>query len=149
MVEVIYQLSTWHWLSMGIIFIILEMISPGFYLLWFGIAAFLVGLLLSLFPEMSWKIQVFLFSILSIVSVYIGQSILKKQQDDPNAPVLNQRAAQYIGRTFTLVNPIIDQRGSINVDDTIWRIAGEDAEIGTKIKITGIDGTLLTVDVLS
>jgi len=38
--------------------------------------------------------------------------------------------------------------GKIHVDDSTWKIRGEDCAIGTRIKVTGVDGTILLVEKL-
>jgi len=58
---------------------------------------------------------------------------------------LNRRGSQYIGREFTLTEPIVNGIGRLNVDDTIWRISGPDMDSGVQIIVDGMDGTILRV----
>ena len=60
-------------------------------------------------------------------------------------PLLNRRAEQYVGRVFTLQEPIVNGRGRLRVDDTVWRVEGEDCPAGTAVEVTGVDATLLRV----
>jgi inner membrane protein len=60
-------------------------------------------------------------------------------------PFLNKRTDALVGRVFTLEKPIIDGRGTVKIDDTIWRVAGPDAPAGSRVKIVQADGASLTV----
>ena len=50
-----------------------------------------------------------------------------------------------MGRTFTLERPIVDGRGRLKVDDTMWLVEGPDLPAGTRVQVTGVDNTLLRV----
>jgi inner membrane protein len=62
-----------------------------------------------------------------------------------SATHLNRRAETYVGRTFTLERPIVDGRGRLKVDDTVWLVEGPDLPAGTRVQVTGVDSTLLRV----
>ena len=69
----------------------------------------------------------------------------KVEEDDGLA--LNQRGNQYIDRTFTLEKPIENGKGKIEVDDSIWKVEAEtDFKKGEKVKVVGVDGTVLKVE---
>lgn len=65
------------------------------------------------------------------------------ESDQPN---LNRRGQQYIGRTFTLSEPIVNGLGKITVDDSTWKIHGKDCAEGTRVTVTGVDGVILKVE---
>ena len=56
----------WHWFVLGILLILSELILPAFAALWFGIAAVVVSILLWLFPNMSFTVQMVCWIFLSI-----------------------------------------------------------------------------------
>ena len=60
-------------------------------------------------------------------------------------PLLNQRAAQYVGRVFTLAEPIVNGRGKIRVDDSTWRVEGDDCPVGARVRVTDAEGVVLRV----
>ncbi|HHO67888.1 MAG TPA: NfeD family protein, partial [Gammaproteobacteria bacterium] len=66
--------------------------------------------------------------------------------EDTDQPTLNRRGEQYIGRVFTLETPLVNGMGKIRIDDTTWKIEGPDCEPGTRIRVTGVDGTILKVE---
>ena len=55
----------WHWIVLGIILVIMELVVPSFTIFWFGLGAVVTGLLLVLLPEMPLKWQILVFSLSS------------------------------------------------------------------------------------
>ncbi len=137
-------LEFWHWLVLGVALAIIEVFAPGAFFLWLGISAAVVGSILWLIPGMSWELQVLIFAILSIASVVIARRYLKAHPLETDLPNLNQRGQQYVGRVFTLTVPVVNGRGKIQVDDSTWKITCEDCEAGTKVRINGVDGVVLS-----
>jgi len=139
------SLVFWHWWILGFSLIILEIFAPGAIFLWMGIAAGIVGFVLMLFPDISWQVQFVIFAILSVASIVIWHSYLKKNPTKTDQPTLNKRGHQYIGRTFTLDEAIVNNIGKIKVDDSTWKVEGENCDVGTQIIVTDVDGVVLKV----
>jgi hypothetical protein len=59
---------------------------------------------------------------------------------------LNKRGQQYIGRVFSLYKPIENGEGKIKVDDSIWKVHGEDCDINAKVKVIAVRGTVFDVE---
>jgi inner membrane protein len=137
------SLAFWHWLVLGVGLAIIEVFTPGAFFLWLGISAGIVGVVLWLIPGMSWEWQVLFFAILSIASVVIARRYLTAHPLETDLPNLNQRGHQYVGRMFTLEEPVINGQGKIQVDDSTWKIHCDDCETGTKVVIDGVDGVVL------
>lgn len=147
MMEFLVNLEYWHWLAFALALIIIEMLAPGAVFLWFGVAAAVVGVLLLLIPTLVWQAQLVLFSALSIVSLLAWRSYAKKHPPaDNNYPTLNKRGDDLIGRVFTLDEGIVNNYGKIRVDDTMWKIRGNDVVAGAKVRVTAVDGTVLVVE---
>lgn len=58
---------------------------------------------------------------------------------------VNRRGEQYVGRRFTLDQPIVNGDGKLRIDDSVWRVAGEDMAAGTIVRVVGADGVILKV----
>ena len=74
MAEYFSTLQYWHWWVLGLILVIIEMIAPGFFLLWIGIAAGITGLVMFILGEaigvaLSWQVQFLIFGVLAVASV--------------------------------------------------------------------------------
>ena len=138
----------WHWWILAVALIVFEVLAPTFFTLWLGIAAFITGVVLFLFPSMQWEYQVFLFAILSVVSIIAWRHYYTKNPIATDEPLLNRRGEQYVGRVITLKEPIIDGFGKVKVDDSTWKIEGDDCPAGTKIKIISVNNVLFKVEAI-
>lgn len=143
------EIVFWNWWVFALVLIIVEVLVAGTFFLWMGISAALVGLVLFLFPGLGWEMQLSLFAFFSVISIIISRIWLAKHARAGSPSTLNRRGSQYIGREFTLTEPIVNGIGRLNVDDTIWRISGPDLESGAQIIVDGMDGTILQVKPLS
>lgn len=146
MEALIVNVDYWHWLIVGGVFLLLEVFVSGFFFIWLAVAAVIVGVAMFLFPDMSWKIQLVIFSILSVASIAFFRRYQKAHPATTDQPELNRRSRQYIGRTFTLETPIVNGVGVLKVDDSSWRIVGEDMPSGQNITVVDADGVLLKVE---
>ena len=145
MSDMFATLGTWNWLIFGFILMALELIAPGVFLFWLGLAALLVGLVsFGLHP--SWQTQLLMFAVFAACAVPVWRrlALSAPKTDDSNA-FLNRRAEALVGRVFTLERPIVDGAGTVRVDDTIWRIAGPDTPAGSRVRVVHADGANLTV----
>lgn len=133
------------WLTVGVIMCIAEMIVPGVFLMWIGIAALLTGLAAFLLP-IGTGIQMLVFAVFAIASVYFGRRWSGSRVIPSADPLLNDRLARMVGQSATLVDPIVDGEGRAQVGDGVWNVRGGDAPAGTRMRITGADGMTLLVE---
>ncbi|CAI8880536.1 NfeD family protein [Methylocaldum szegediense] len=141
-----FEVVFWHWWALGVFLLIVELLAPGIFFLWMAESAFVVGVVKLIVPALAWEYQLILFSVLSVVSIAVFRLFLKRHPIETDQPLLNQRAAQYVGRLFTLEHPIVNGQGRIRVDDSIWKVQGEDCEPGSKIRVVAADGVILKVE---
>jgi len=143
------ELGPWNWMVLGFVLLALEILVPGVFLLWIGIAAILVGALsLQLWDAAiwTWQLQTVVFLVLSLISAYLGHRINMSRAGDSDEPLLNRRDAQLVGRTATLEEPIREGRGRIRLDDTVWKVVGPDSAAGTRVRVVQATGGELTVE---
>jgi inner membrane protein len=146
MQQTVISLNQWVWLGLAAILITLEvLIGANFFLLWMGFMAAIVGTIVWLLPIYTWEIQVLIFAIGSVVCLTLWWQYLKRKPIKTSNPTLNRRAEQYVGRTFTLSEAIVNGRGKIQVDDSTWRVEGLDLPMGTHVKVIGVDGVILKI----
>lgn len=137
----------WHWWILAAIFAAIEIVAPGVFFIWLGVAAALTGLSALFIPGMGWEIEALIFAVLAVASIVFWRNYMKKNngKDDP-ASALNRRGEQMIGRTAVLSEPIQNGRGKAKIDDTMWRVEGGDLPAGTQIRVTGVNGAILKVE---
>lgn len=137
--------APWSWIVAGLVLLGLELVVPGGYLLWMGIAGILTGLLV-LFQPLGWPVQWLVFGVLSLVSILLWIRLTRHRAAQTDRPLLNQRAEHFIGQERVLERPIEGGFGRLALGDTTWRIAGPDLPAGQKIRIVGAEGAVLRVE---
>lgn len=143
-ISTITHYGPWLWFAAGVALLVLETVVPGVHFLWFGIAAAIVGAI-ALATPLAWQIQLVIFALISIASVFLVRRYSVTDGAKTDEPVLNVRGAQYIGRTVEVVDAIRNGRGKVRVGDSVWVAEGEDAAIGAKVEVQGVNGTVLVV----
>jgi inner membrane protein len=147
MAEIFTTLGTWNWLIFGFVLMALELLAPGVFMFWLGLAALLTGLL-SFAINPSWQTQLLMFAILAIAAVPAWRYFARSAgSSNLGSPFLNKRTEALIGREFTLEKPIVGGTGTVRIDDTIWRVAGPDVPAGSRVRVVQADGASLTVAV--
>ena len=138
----------WYWWVISFSLLVLEILTPGYFFLWMAIAGFVTGAIIFLIPAASLNVQIFVFSVLSVATIIGWKFYGKKYTIESDHPWLNKRGAQYIGRTFSLYQPIKNGQGKIKVDDSIWKVHGEDCDINCRVKVIAVRGTVFDVEKL-
>lgn len=137
----------WFWLSVGLALGVIEMLAPGFFLMWLGVAAIVVGMIAWVVP-VSLPLQVALFAILSVLAVYAAKRFLKDNPIQSEDPALNDRGARLTGEVVVVIEAITDGRGRVRVGDSEWNARGPDAPAGARVRVTGAEGAVLRVEPL-
>lgn len=147
-VNFVFELEFWHWMILAALLAGFEILTPGFFFLWLGGAALLTGIVALALPGLGWDVQVLIFAVLSGASVlgwYKFRHKLVIQSDDNT---LNRRGEQLLARSATLSEPIVNGRGQVRIDDTVWRCEGPDLPAGTRVKVVSVRGAMLMVEQL-
>lgn len=142
--DLLSQFGVWNWLLLAVLLFCLEAIVPGVHFVWFGVAAIIVGVV-ALGFEFPWQWQLVAFALLSIATAFAARRFARSDASPSDAPDLNARGMQYVGRTVIVEDAIRDGRGKVRVGDTIWQAEGADVPAGTRVKVTGARDTVLLV----
>ena len=134
------------WLAGGLALVIAEMMLPGFFLIFLGVGAALIGVVALLVPGMPILLQAVLFAGLTAGAVAIGWRWYRGSDRTSSDPLLNDRAARLIGKRVAVCDAIVDGEGRVTVGDGAWSATGPDAGVGTTVKIVGANGSVLQVE---
>lgn len=135
---ILAELGPWNWMVLGFALLALEIVVPGFFLLWVGLAALATGALSLILWNAGfwvWQAQILAFLAMSLLAAYAGKKIMSGRADRSDQPLLNRRGDQLIGRTATLTEPIVNGRGRVKIGDTMWRVSGPDLPVGTTVRV--------------
>lgn len=139
-------LANYGWWLLALLLIAAELVTPGYFLLWIGLASAVMGLIMLVFPDMAFLAQAVLFAVLSVALCFIYWKYIRpaaELRDDQ--PLLNRKGDRMIGRRVTVVDAIINGRGKAKVGDSVWLITGDDCVAGTSVTVTSVNGTTLQV----
>ncbi|PKO49872.1 MAG: NfeD family protein [Betaproteobacteria bacterium HGW-Betaproteobacteria-20] len=143
--------SMWVWGVIGLVLLALEMVTVTFYVMWFGVAAIILAVLTWLMPGMSVAVQLFLFAILSIGSLFVWRTYYKKTSSDSR---VGQAQGEEIGRVGIIIEPVsATQNGRIQFTQGVmgsreWAaVANEAIEAGTQAEVIAVEGNSLRVKV--
>src|SRR5512132_2707054 len=135
----------WLWMIGGILLLIAEIIAPGFFLVFIGVAALATGAFTLLFG-MPLAFQLILFTIYALVAVMIGRKVYANQAADSSDPLLNDRVARMVGKSVTVIETVDEHSGRVRVGDSEWSARGGPGRPGERVRITGVDGNCLLVE---
>lgn len=139
------------WLILAAIFIGAEVLTPGFFLLWFGVGA-LAAMLMAMLGIGSFAAQVVAFLIISSLLVVASRTIFDRfLTRRPNGPQLKTGVEQLLGQIGTVVEP---SRGALHeaavkVYGSVWTALPSDGEAplreGETVSVERIEGNTLFV----
>ena len=135
----------WMWLIAAALLGIAELLLPGVFLIWLSAAAALTGFAALLFG-IPLAFQFALFAALALAATYAGRRWYAANPVESSDPMLNDRAARLVGQTVVVVGAIENGAGRVRVGDCVWNARGADAGVGARVRITGADGTCLSVE---
>ena len=137
------NLLWWHWIVLGIILVLMELVVPSLTIFWFGLGALVTGLLLAILPEISLKWQVLVFSVSSIgftffwFRLFVPRKKIKALRVDEQAAIGQTGIAATramvpgeMGRVVFSV-PVLD-------DESWMYLADEPIETGNRVRVTAI-----------
>jgi len=140
------NLGGWSWAILGLVLIGGEMLAPGVFLIWLGLAALITGAMVGIFG-LGWQAAYIVFAVLAIACVAAGRLLTRRKGEEPDAATgLNDRGRQLIGRVFRLETTMAGGEGRVRVGDSSWRIVGPELLAGTEVKVVRVEGSTLVVE---
>lgn len=137
--------SHWAWLALGLVLAVAEMVIPGVFLIWLAAAAIVTGLLAWALP-LSLALQIVIFAALAVIAVFSGRRYLRANPVEGVDPLMNDRGGRLVGEVVTVASAIEGGSGRVKHGDSEWLAKGPDAEPGTRMRVSGHDGTVLLVE---
>ncbi len=135
------------WLTVGITLVLLELLVPGTYLIWFGFSALLMGCITYLSGSFDLIYQLSLFGVMAFIFALIGWRVYGRLIFQTHTPesyrYLNDIMAQHLNKVVTVVD-IKDDKIQISIGDTVWPAISEDAvKKGEKVLIVGTENNII------
>jgi membrane protein implicated in regulation of membrane protease activity len=134
------------WAAVALLLFAAEAMAPGAFMLWLGLAAAVVFVVVLLVPGIPVLAPVTAFVVLSFVAIQVYRRWFRKREKPSDQPALNRRTAALVGRVVPLERGIVDGRGRVQIADAFWEVSGPQLPAGAQVRVTGADGMTLTVE---
>lgn len=144
------KIEWWYWLLAGFVLIGLELVIPSFTIIWFGLGALLVGILVVIMPSLPDWSQVLLWVLASIAFTVLWFKYLKPTGDKTNAGlskegIVGESGIIIRGTSDSFAKGTVRFRISILGADEWTCFADEVVQIGDTVIVTDIEGQILKV----
>ncbi len=138
----------WHWLVIGLLLVLAELATAGgFFVIFFGIGALIVGILAGFGVADQLWVQMLLFSVISVSSLVLFRSrMLAWIQLDPQRPEVDTLVGE-IGVVNDEVAP--DGIGRVEVRGSAWSARNVTHPVlprGTRCRVVRVDGLMLEIE---
>ncbi|MGE3549554.1 MAG: NfeD family protein [Geobacter sp.] len=140
----------WHWLVLGLCLIGLELLIPSFTIVWFGLGALAVGLLVALLPFTPLWLQGLIWAVASVAFTLMWFKYLKPKNSMTHA---GQSKEAIVGETGIVIRGTTDSytKGKVRFRIAIlgadeWTCyAEEPLDVGETVRVEDIEGQILKV----
>ena len=142
------QFEWWHWVVAGVILILAELAVPAFVLVWFGLGALIVALLVAVM-SIGVTAQLAAWLATSLLLVFLWFKVFRPESHKTR---IGMSEPAMIGEVGLLVRDVAPfDKGEVRFQkpllgtDTWPCIADEEIMAGTRVKVVAVEGSLLKV----
>lgn len=146
-----FVMEYWHWIVFGVLLMLSEIVLTSFFVLWFGVAAVLVGIVLLLFPELALSVQILIWTVLSSLLALAWFKYLKPLSvDRTKAGLSREMVVGEVGQVISAPNE--GRRGRMRFPAPVlgadeWQIISTDSLAdGDRVRVKDVSGNSLIVE---
>ncbi len=133
-----------YWLILGLLLVIIELFLWSIFLLWIGVSAITLSIVVYLYPQLSLGIQLVAFVLLSAVTCFVAIRFFPVRTVDDE---ISRKAIDHIGKECTVVSTDNDVI-KVKLGESLWFAKGFDMSVGQKVRVTGTDDSTLIVELV-
>lgn len=145
------EIAYWHWIIFGVLLILSEILLTTFFILWFGVAAVVIGVLLFIVADINLNWQIFLWTVLSSILAFAWFKYLKPLSIDRTKAGLSREAiVGEVGQVIAAPNG--ERRGRMRFPVPVlgadeWTIIARDSVAdGDRVRVVDVSGNALVVE---
>ena len=142
-------LEWWQWEIAGIALVLLELAIPAFCVIWFGLGAMLVGLVLLVAGELSLTTQIVLWILASLAMTVLWFRVFRRSR---HKTLVGTAAGEVIGEVGLLVSAVAPfQRGRVRFQRPLlgaeeWACMAESPiAAGERVRVVAVEGSFVRV----
>ncbi len=139
----------WTWVVGGIALILAELAIPSFFIVWFGLGAILVGLLMLALPHLSLTAQLAVWTLASLAMVVLWFRVFKRSFHKTRVGTADGEVIGEIGVLVSAVAPF--ERGKVRFQRPLlgseeWVCLADSAiATGERVRVVAVEGSFLKV----
>lgn len=144
------EIFWWHWLAGGLFLIGMELFIPSFTIIWFGLGAVLVGIIVSLFPSFPFTAQILTWTIVSVLLTFAWFRFFNPRK---NKTFSGSAQGAVIGETGLIIRSadpfakgLVKFQLPLLGSDEWPCMADESLTVGDRVKVTAVEGHVLKVE---
>ena len=140
----------WHWMVLGVVLVLLELAIPAFFVVWFGLGALIVGLILAFAPEAPLAVQIVAWIAASLAFVALWFKVFKAHVHRTRVGLSKGQFAGEVGLVTRAIRPF--EKGQIRFQKPIlgaeaWEaMADEELAPGDRVHVLSVEGNILRVE---
>ncbi len=137
-------MDSWIWATLAAALLIVEILAPGYFLIYPALGAFVVSGLGLLVP-LGLAAQIAAFSLVSALLWAFSFRWYREILRGGRRTLVNS-PDRLVGETGRVEDPIEAGRGKVRLGDSVWLARGPDQPRGRAVRVVGVDGTVLLVE---
>src|SRR5690348_16044196 len=128
------QILWWHWVVLGIVLMLLELAVTAFFLIWFGLGALIVGMLVAVFSSAPFALQILAWTAFSLLFIWLWFKVFKPNLYKSRAGMARGSLIGEVGLVTRDIRPY--EKGQIRfqkpiLGDEVWEsVADEEIRVG-------------------
>lgn len=139
-----FHLEPWHWWAVALILVVIEALFPSGLFACMAVSAAITGAISQYFAEIGWQPLLAIFATLTVTTNTILRLILGKRTG-ADTVARYAHAKEQLGQTLTLLQPIQNGFGEIEINGVHWELKGPDTRSGVEVRVIAVDGDILSV----
>lgn len=146
MLALLEAINPWHWVILALLLLAGEALGAAGFMIGISLSALIVAGLMAMDLVTGWPYQFLWFALFSVIMSILFWRFFRRQSEHDVAGVINDRAAQLVGRKLTLAQSLENGSGKIQIGDTLWKVCADDElAAGTKVEVYASDGMTLLI----
>ena len=143
------SIEWWHWMVVGVVLVLMELAIPAFFVIWFGLGALVVGLIMIIAPSIPLGGQISIWIAASIAFIALWVKVFRAHVHRTRVGLSTGQFAGEVGLVTREIRPF--QKGQIRFQKPIlgaeaWdAIADEEISPGERVHVLDVEGQILRV----
>ena len=141
------EMLYWHWVILGVLLVLFELVIPSFTAMWFGLSAIAVGIVLWLEPGLAGSYQIIIWIVSSGVLMLAWFRVFKPKKGHHQA--VKEEVEGEVGLIAVLASgsrPGVVRFSSPLLGEDEWSYQSEqELEVGQQVKVLDVENNILIV----